>query len=282
MDWNTEPPGILNAPQVQHLAPGGRELKHDFAGEDIYLARPRDNPGICRIDTVHVRIDLADAGAQCRGERNRGEVRAAPAERSHPLPFLRPALEPRDDGDFSPGQAGADAVGPDVGNLCFAVHVIGDEARHASGGSHRRLAAVRPVRWPAGPTTRVLPCSGVRQGRGDADGRKPRRPDRTDSRRWCHPWRTPPPLPGTRSPASWRSGRRHGGYPRGQPRRNPPNFCTMTLPWAIALPRSSSTAGGLTVQPEMPGVSLHPPILSPGRQRMAATLRPLLRSTHSD
>ena len=31
MDRNTEPPGVFNTPQVQYLAPGGRELKHYLA-----------------------------------------------------------------------------------------------------------------------------------------------------------------------------------------------------------------------------------------------------------
>ena len=52
MDRNAEPAGIFNTPQVQYLAPGGRELKHFLAREDLDLPRRRDNPGVRGVDAV--------------------------------------------------------------------------------------------------------------------------------------------------------------------------------------------------------------------------------------
>ena len=106
MDRNSEPAGIFNTPQVQYLAPGGGELKHFLAGEDIDLSRRRDNTGVGGVDAVDVRVDFTNAGPQRCG--------SATAVRSEPprprvvtlSRFLRPALESGDDRDFAVGQTG--------------------------------------------------------------------------------------------------------------------------------------------------------------------------------
>ncbi|CAH0327131.1 hypothetical protein SRABI128_05795 [Microbacterium sp. Bi128] len=143
MDRNTEPAGVFNTPQVQYLAAGGGELKHFLAREDLDLPRRRDNPGVRGVDAVDVRVYLANIGFERSGQGDRCEIRAAAAERGHPVPFLRPALESCDDGDLATGQTTADAVRPDIGDVCLAVDVVGNEAGRTARKCAGQLAEIR-------------------------------------------------------------------------------------------------------------------------------------------
>ena len=143
MDWNTEAAGVLNTPQMQHLAPGGRELQHFLARENIDFSSCGDHPGVRGVNAVDVRIDFANISPKCCGQGDGGEVRPTTTERRHLVPSLRPALESCNDWDFAMGQTSADAVGPDIRNVCLAVDVVGYEASRTSGKSAGQLAKIR-------------------------------------------------------------------------------------------------------------------------------------------
>ncbi len=87
--------------------------------------------------------DLAAVGAEPGGERDRGRVRAAPAERRR-LGLLgvgrAQALEPGHDHDLAVGQLGPDAGRVDVGDAGLAVAAVGADPGLGAGQADRRDA----------------------------------------------------------------------------------------------------------------------------------------------
>ena len=75
--------GVLDRAQLQHARARGRHLEHLLERDEGQLAGVRDDPRVGREDSVHVGVDLAHLGAERGGERDRGRVRAAAAERRH-------------------------------------------------------------------------------------------------------------------------------------------------------------------------------------------------------
>ena len=69
------------------------------------LARAGHDPRIGAEDAGDVGVDLADVGAERGGDRDRGRVGAAAAERGHVLGVARDALEAGDEHDPVLGRA---------------------------------------------------------------------------------------------------------------------------------------------------------------------------------
>ena len=80
-------------------APGRRHLEHLLEGDDRQLARVGHDPRVGAEDAGDVGVDLADLGAERGGDRDRGRVRAAAAERRHVVAG-RDALEAGDEHDL--------------------------------------------------------------------------------------------------------------------------------------------------------------------------------------
>ena len=97
----------------------------------------RYDPRVGREHPRHVRVDLAELGAERGGQRHRRRVRAAPPQRGH-VQSGGHALEPGHDHDVSLLQCLEDAAGSDVDDLGPAMGGVGDDprlrARVRSGG----------------------------------------------------------------------------------------------------------------------------------------------------
>ena len=107
----------------------------------MQLARVGDDRRVGRVDAVDVGVDLADAGAQGVGQRHRGGVGAAAAQRGDVLAG-RDALKAGDQRDLAAGQRLLDAQRRDAHDLGLGVDRVGDDARLRAGEAHR-LAAER-------------------------------------------------------------------------------------------------------------------------------------------
>ena len=103
--------GVLDAPQHEHLRPGGGELEHLLVGDGVEPLGVRDDPRVGGEDAVDVGVDLADVGPQGGGDGDGGGVGAAAAERGDVLGVLADALEAGDDDDRALVQRRA-AAGP--------------------------------------------------------------------------------------------------------------------------------------------------------------------------
>ena len=132
--------GVLDAPQVQDLGAAGRHLQHLLVRHPVELAGGRHDPRVGGEDAVDVAVDLADLGAQRGGQRDRGGVGRAAAERGDVLGVLGDALEARDDRDGAVGERLLDAAGRDVDDLGPAVGRVGDDARLGAGEGPRLVA----------------------------------------------------------------------------------------------------------------------------------------------
>ena len=120
MDRHVVAARVLDAPQVQDLGAGRRHLEHLLGGDAVELAGGRDDPRVGGEDAVDVGVDLADLGAQRGGQRDRGGVGGAAAQRGDVLGVLGDALEAGDDRD----RAVADRVprsGPGVMSMILAL-----------------------------------------------------------------------------------------------------------------------------------------------------------------
>ena len=104
------------------------------------LAGVGDDPRVGAEHAGDVGVDLADLGADGGGERDRGRVRAAAAERRDVLGG-RDALEAGDEHDAVLVERVADAVGAHVEDARLGVGRVGDDARPAS-----RSGEI--ARWP--------------------------------------------------------------------------------------------------------------------------------------
>ena len=81
------------------MAPAGGHLEHLLGGDAVELAGGRDQARVGGEHAVDVAVDLAHLGAQRGGQRDRGGVGGAAAERGDVLGVLRDALEAGDDRD---------------------------------------------------------------------------------------------------------------------------------------------------------------------------------------
>ena len=141
--------GVLDAPQVQDLRARGRHLEHLLGGDPVELAGGRDDPRVGGEDAVDVGVDLADVGAERRGERDGRGVGGAAAERGDVLGVLRDALEAGDDRDRAVLDGRLDPARRDVDDLRLAVRGVGDHAGLRAGERLRLVAELR--RSPSRP-----------------------------------------------------------------------------------------------------------------------------------
>ena len=97
--------GVFHAAQHQHLGAAGGHLEHLLEGDRVERAGVGHDPRVGGEDAVDVGVDLADVGAQRGGQRDRGGVRAAAAQRGDVLGVLADALESGDQHDQRPRRA---------------------------------------------------------------------------------------------------------------------------------------------------------------------------------
>ena len=122
-------------------APGGRHLEHLLERDVRQLAGVRDDPRVGAEDAGDVGVDLADVGAERGGERDRGGVGAAAAERGHvAVSVERPGSRRR--ARSCPRRAPRDAVGADVDDARLGVRGVGDDAGLGAGQRDRLVAEV--------------------------------------------------------------------------------------------------------------------------------------------
>ena len=126
-DRHVEPPGVLDAPQMQDLCPGGSHLEHLFVGDPLDPLCGRDDPRICGEDAVDVGIDLADIRPQCGSQRDRRGVRATTAQCRNVLAVRADTLEPCHDGDVTVVQRAPDPPRRNVDDARLAVCGVGDD-----------------------------------------------------------------------------------------------------------------------------------------------------------
>ena len=129
---DAEPAGVLHAPQVQHLGAGRRHLEHLLGGDAVDAASGGHDPRVGGEHAVDVGVDLADVRAERGGERDRGGVRGAAAQRRDVLRALAHALEAGDDRDVALGERRRDPAGRDVDDAGVAVLLGGEDARLAA------------------------------------------------------------------------------------------------------------------------------------------------------
>ena len=134
---------VLDRAQLQHPGARGRHLEHLLEGDDGQLARVGDDPRVGAEDAGDVGVDLADRGAERGGERDRGRVGAAAAERGHvaarsPETPWKPATRTI----RSSVERVADAVGADVEDPRLGVRGVGDDPRLRAGQRDRLVAHV--------------------------------------------------------------------------------------------------------------------------------------------
>ena len=108
MDGHVVAAGVLDAAQVQDLGARGGHLQHLLGGDAVELAGGRHDPRVGGEDAVDVAVDLAHVGAERGGERDRGGVGGAAAERGDVLGVLGDALEAGHDRDRAVADGGLD------------------------------------------------------------------------------------------------------------------------------------------------------------------------------
>lgn len=134
--------GVLDAAQVQHLRARGGRLEHLLVRDGRDAAGSGNDSRVGGEDAVDVGVDLAEIGAQGRGESHGRRVGGAPAQGRHVLGGLRDPLESRDDDDVLAGQGGDDAAGGDVDDVGVAVGGRRDDPGLRTGVAARRDAEV--------------------------------------------------------------------------------------------------------------------------------------------
>ena len=132
----------LDRARLQHLGAERRHLEHLVVGDAGELARVRHHVRVGGVDAVHVGEDLAHVGLERRGQRDAGEIGAAPAQRRD-VAGLGHALKARDDDDLAGVEGGMDALGGDAADARAGVDAVGDHAdlrsRERAGGLAQRL-----------------------------------------------------------------------------------------------------------------------------------------------
>ena len=101
-----------------------------------------DEPRIGAEHAAHVGVDLADLGAQRGGDRDRGRVRAAAAERRDVAAVARDPLEPGDEHDPVLVERVANAIGAHVQDPRLGVRGVGDDPGLRPGQRDRVVAEV--------------------------------------------------------------------------------------------------------------------------------------------
>ena len=124
-----------------HRRAGSGHLEHLLERDRLELSRVRDEAGVGGEDAEYVRVDLAVLGAERRGERDGGRVRAAASERRHVL-VGRHSLEPGDEDDSILVERLVDAVRANVDDLRLAVRRVGHDPRLRAGERDRLVAEV--------------------------------------------------------------------------------------------------------------------------------------------
>ena len=122
----------LHRARLHHLRAEAGQFQHLVVGNFADLLRVRHQPRVGGVDPVHVRVDLAAVGLQRRGQRDRGQVRAAPAERGD-VPVVVLSLETRDDHDVARVEILEDFLRRNVGDLRLGVEAVGDDPRLRAG-----------------------------------------------------------------------------------------------------------------------------------------------------
>ena len=82
--------------RLQHLGADAREFEHLFIGDAAELAGARDDARVGGVDAVHIGIDIAAIGADCRRDRDRRGIRTAATECGNPV-FVGQTLKTGDD-----------------------------------------------------------------------------------------------------------------------------------------------------------------------------------------
>ena len=103
--------GVLHAAQHQHLGAARGHLEHLLEGDGVQPAGVGHDARVGGEDAVDVGVDLADVGLQRRGQRDRGGVRTAAAQRGDVLGVLADALESGDQHDLALVEGVADPPG---------------------------------------------------------------------------------------------------------------------------------------------------------------------------
>ena len=141
MDADSVVAGELDRAQHQHLGAGRGQLEHLLVRDGVELARLGNEARVGREDALDVGVDLARVGLERGGERDRGRVRAAPAERRH-LVRGRDALEAGDEHDRALRERVVDPPRADLEHLRARVLGVGDDARLRAGERDRGVAEV--------------------------------------------------------------------------------------------------------------------------------------------
>ena len=158
LDDDAVHPAELDGPRLHDLGALVGELEHLLVADDVELAGGRDEPRVGSVDAADVGEDLAAVGAEARGERDRGRVRAAPAER-------------RDVGRVSVGRRRLVASGP--GSPATITTLPASISRRIRAGS---MLAIRALPWRLSV---VMPaCGPLRLIAGDAQGVEGHRDER--------------------------------------------------------------------------------------------------------
>ena len=116
-------------------APGAGHLEHLGGETAASLTGVRDDARIGAEDAGDVGVDLAVA-AERGGQRDRGRVGAAAAQRRHVVGG-RDALEAGDEHDLVAGERLGDAARPDLEDLGLGVDGVGHDAGLRAGERHR-------------------------------------------------------------------------------------------------------------------------------------------------
>ena len=119
---------VLDRAQLQHAGARGGHLEHLLERENGQLARLGNDARVGAEDARHVGVDLADVGADRRGERDRGGVRAPAAERRD-VARGADALESGHEHDAVLVERVADAIGAHVEDAGLRMRRVGHNAR---------------------------------------------------------------------------------------------------------------------------------------------------------
>ena len=83
---------------MEHAGPLRRQLQHFIIGDLVQMSGVGHDSGVRSVNTVHIRVDLAQFGPECRRQRHSAGVAAAPAQgRNIPGPIH--SLKARDQYD---------------------------------------------------------------------------------------------------------------------------------------------------------------------------------------
>ena len=90
----------FNRAVIQHLRAQRRKLQHLVVRDDVEFPRRRNFARVCRVNAVHIRIDLAQVGVHGSRNGHRARIAAAAAQRRHVV-ILVDALKARYNNDIA-------------------------------------------------------------------------------------------------------------------------------------------------------------------------------------